>query len=228
MEKAVHNLYSCIVELSMVELITTMSNLTDNAKKVFIFVSKFQLKNGYSPSIPEIMEATQIKSIRGVSIQLEKLQNLGYIHREKKARRAIKILLPPLPDDDKVSLPLIGEIRAGTPTLAQENIEEYRDVAKSDIHGRTDAFLLRVRGDSMSKTGLKTGDIVIVAPQPVPNNGDIVVAFNPDEETATLKRFKKMDGYVVLLPESHNPEYKPIIAKEIMIQGKVIGKLSHD
>jgi repressor LexA len=207
-------------------IITTMSNLTDNAKKVFIFVSKFQLKNGYSPSIPEIMEATQIKSIRGVSIQLEKLQNHGYIHRDKQARRAIKILLPPLPDEDTVSLPLVGDIRAGTPTLAQENIEEYRDVSKSDIHGRSDAFLLRVKGDSMSKTGLNTGDIVIVAPQPVPSNGDIVVAFNPDEETATLKRFKKMDDYVVLLPESHNPEYKPIIVKEIMIQGKVIGKLS--
>ena len=207
-------------------IITTMSNLTDNAKKVFIFVSKFQLKNGYSPSIPEIMEATQIKSIRGVSIQLEKLQNHGYIHRDKQARRAIKILLPPLPDEDTVSLPLVGDIRAGMPTLAQENIEEYRDVSKSDIHGRSDAFLLRVKGDSMSKTDLNTGDIVIVAPQPVPSNGDIVVAFNPDEETATLKRFKKMDGYVVLLPESHNPEYKPIIVKEIMIQGKVIGKLS--
>lgn len=203
-----------------------MSNLSDNAKKVFIFVSKFQLKNGYSPSIPEIMEATQIKSIRGVSIQLDKLQKLGYIHRDKQARRAIKILVPPLPDEDRISLPLVGEVKAGIPTLAQENIEEYREVAKSDLHGRSDAFLLRVNGDSMSKTGLNTGDIVIVIPQPVPNNGDIVVAFNPNEETATLKRFKKMDDYIVLLPESHNPEYKPIIAREVMIQGKVIGKLS--
>lgn len=207
-------------------IITTMSNLSDNAKKVFIFVSKFQLKNGYSPSIPEIMEATQIKSIRGVSIQLDKLQKLGYIHRDKQARRAIKILVPPLPDEDRISLPLVGDVRAGMPTLAQENIEDYREVAKSDLHGRSDAFLLRVNGDSMSKTGLNTGDIVIVIPQPVPNNGDIVVAFNPNEETATLKRFKKMDDYIVLLPESHNSEYKPIIAREVMIQGKVIGKLS--
>lgn len=210
----------------MVELITTMNKLTDNTKKVFNFVSKYQSDNGYSPSIPEIMRATDIKSIRGVTIQLEKLQNLGYIHRDKQARRAIKILLPPLPDDEAVRLPLVGEIRAGTPALAQENIEEYREVSKSQIHGRSDAFLLRVRGDSMSKTGLNTGDIVIVAPQPVPDNGDVVVAFNPDEETATLKRFKKMDGYIVLIPESHNPEHKPIIAKEVMIQGKVIGKLS--
>lgn len=203
-----------------------MNVLTDNAKKVFSFVSKFQSENGYSPSIPEIMKATQIGSIRGVSLQLVKLQNLGYIRRDKQARRAIKILLPPLPDQEAISLPLVGEIRAGQPTLADENIEEYRDVSKSELHGRSDAFLLRVKGDSMSKAGLNTGDIVIVAPQPVPDNGDIVVAFNPNEETATLKRFKKMSEYVVLLPESYNSDYKPIIAKEIMIQGKVLGKLS--
>ncbi|AKM82921.1 MAG: LexA repressor, repressor LexA [Candidatus Woesebacteria bacterium GW2011_GWF1_31_35] len=210
----------------MVELITTMNNLTDNVRKVFSFVTKFQSENGYSPSIPEIMRATQIKSIRGVSIQLEKLQDLGYIHRDKQARRAIKILLAPLPDQEVINLPLVGEIRAGQPALAQENIEGYRDVSKSELHGRSDAFLLRVKGDSMSKAGLNTGDIVIVVPQPVPDNGDIVVAFNPNEETATLKRFKKMSEYVVLLPESHNSEYKPIIAREIMIQGKVLGKLS--
>lgn len=202
-----------------------MTNITDNTKKVFAFVASFQAKNGYSPSIPEIMSGTQLKSIRGVSIQLEKLQNMGYIQREKQARRSIKILLPPLPSQDMVRLPLVGEIRAGIPTLAEQNIEEYREVPKSDLHGRSDAFLLRVKGDSMSKKGFNTGDIVIVAPQPVPDNGDIVVAFMPDEDTATLKRFKKMDGYVVLMPESYNPEYQPIIAKEVMIQGKVIGKL---
>ena len=203
-----------------------MDKLTDNTKNVLDFITKFQSENGYSPSIPEIMSATGIKSNRGVSIQLEKLQNLGYIRRNKQARRAIKILLPSLPDKDVVKLPLVGEIRAGQPALANETIEEYRNVSKSDLHGRSDAFLLRVRGDSMSKAGLNTGDIVIVTPQPVPNNGDIVVAFNPNEETATLKRFKKMSEYVVLLPESHNPDHKPIIAKEVMIQGKVLGKLS--
>jgi repressor LexA len=78
----------------------------------------------------------------------------------------------------------------------------------------------------MSKAGLSTGDIVIVAPQPVPDDGDIVVAFNEQDDSATLKRFKKMDDYVLLIPESHNSEYKPIIAREISIQGKVIGKLT--
>ncbi|MCG3206387.1 MAG: LexA repressor [Elusimicrobia bacterium] len=207
-------------------IIYTMNNLTDNAKKVFIYITKFQLKNGFSPSVPEIMKATGIKSLRGVSIQLEKLQDWGFIHRDKQARRAIKILMPPLPDEMTMKLPLVGEIRAGLPTLASENIEGYRDVLTSDLHGRSDAFLLRVRGDSMSKAHLNSGDIVIVAPQPVPDNGDIVVAFMPDEETATLKRFKKMDDYVMLLPESHNPEYQPIIARSVMIQGKVIGKLA--
>lgn len=203
-----------------------MTNLTDKAKNVFSYVSNFQTKNGYSPSIPEIMRATHIQSIRGVSLQLQKLQDLGYIHRDKQARRAIKILLPPLSNQEFVSLPLVGEIRAGEPTLAQQNIEGYREVSTSDLHGRSDAFLLRVKGDSMSKAGLNTGDIVIVAPQPVPDDGDIVVAFNEHDDTATLKRFKKMNDYVILIPESHNSEYKPIIAREVMIQGKVIGKIA--
>lgn len=204
-----------------------MDNLSKNAKKVLLFISEFQAENGYSPSIPEIMGGTGIKSNRGVSLQLEKLQNLGYIHRDRQARRAIKVLVNPVTQDtEKVKVPLVGEIRAGQPNYAEENIEDYYKVPTIDVHGRTDAFLLRVKGDSMTKAGFNEGDLAIVVPEEVPRNGDIVVAFMPDDDVATLKRYKKMDSYVVLLPESYNPEHKPIIEKNIMIQGIVLGKFT--
>jgi repressor LexA len=205
-----------------------MTNLNDNTKKVLNFVSKFQSDNGYSPSIPEIVNSTGIKSNRGVSIQLEKLQNLGYIKRDKQARRAIKILSNPFTNiTETIKIPLVGVIRAGNPSLADQNIERYVNVSITDVHGRLDAFLLEVKGDSMTRAGFNQGDLAIVVPESMPNNGDIVVAFFENEETATLKRFKKMDNYVVLMPESYNSEYKPIITQEVSIQGKVLGKLSN-
>ena len=204
-----------------------MAQLTENSQKVLAFVSKFQSENGFSPSIPEIMGGTGIKSNRGVSIQLDKLQNLGFIYRDKNSRRAIKILSNPLTlVTETVRIPLVGEIRAGQPNYAQEQIEEYRDVPITEVHGRTDAFLLRVIGDSMNMAGFNENDLAIVVPDPMPNNGDVVVAFFPNEETATLKRFKRIDNYVVLMPESYNPKYEPIITQEVSIQGKVLGKLT--
>jgi len=204
-----------------------MDNLSKNAKKVLFFISEFQSENGYSPSIPEIMGGTGIKSNRGVSLQLEKLQSLGYIHRDKQARRAIKVLANPITQGtEKTKIPLIGEIRAGEPNFAEEHIEDYYEVSATEVHGRNDAFLLKVRGDSMTKAGFNEGDLVIVVPEEVPQNGDIVVAFMPDDDVATLKRYKKMDSYIVLLPESYDPEYKPIIEKNVKIQGKVLGKFT--
>lgn len=205
-----------------------MADLNENSKKVLNFVSKFQSENGYSPSIPEIIAGTGIKSNRGVSIQLEKLQSLGYIKRDKQARRAIKILSNPFTNvTETIKIPLVGTIHAGSPSLAEQNIERYVDVSITDVHGRSDAFLLEVKGDSMTRAGYNHGDLAIVVPESMPNNGDIVVAFFENEETATLKRFKKMDNYVVLMPESYNSEHKPIITQEVSIQGKVLGKLSN-
>lgn len=205
-----------------------MYQMTDNTTKVLNFVSKFQIENGYSPSIPEIMGATGIKSNRGVSLQLDKLQSWGFIFREKQSRRAIKVLSNPISEEvQTVKVPLLGEIHAGNPDLADQQIEEYREVPITEVHGRKDAFLLRVKGDSMTRAGFEEGDIIIAVPNPTPNNGDIVVALMPEENVATLKRFKKMEDYFVLLPDSYNPVHNPIIAKQVMIQGKVLGKLAN-
>jgi repressor LexA len=203
-----------------------MQILSEKALQVLNFIADFQSQNGYTPSLPQIMEGAKINSFRGVTLQLDKLKNLGYIQREKHSRRAIKILSNPINRDssETVKIPLIGEIKAGYNALAQENIEDYYDIPLNLLQGRKDAFLLRVRGESMLKAGFNPGDTVIVIPQKNPLNGDIVVAFDPDEDTATLKRFKKMDDFVLLLPESDNPDYQPIIGRQFVIQGKVIDK----
>lgn len=203
-----------------------MQKITDKTLQVLNFIAAFQTQNGYSPSIPEICNGTKINSIRGVTLQLDKLQKFGFIQREKNSRRAIKILNKPeqINSSETIKIPLVGEIKAGYNALAQENIENYYNVPLGLLHGRRDAFLLRVNGRSMLKAGYNPGDIIIVAPQSNPLNGDIVVAFDPDDETATLKRFKKMDNFVLLLPESDDPRYQPKIGREFVIQGKVVGK----
>lgn len=203
-----------------------MPVLTDKARIVLDFISSFQTQNGYSPSIPEIKEGSKINSIRGITLQLDKLQNLGYIQREKNSRRAIKILNKPeqIDSTETVKIPLVGEIKAGYNALAEENIEKYYDISLNLLHGRRDAFLLKVRGKSMLKAGFNPGDIVIVVPQPNPLNGDIVVALDPDGDTATLKRFKRLEDYILLLPESDDPQYQPKVGREFVIQGKVINK----
>lgn len=205
-----------------------MKELTENAKKVLTYISKFQSENGYSPSIPEIMRATGIQSNRGVSIQLDKLQNLGYIFRDKNSRRAIKILsIPDTVLNQMVKVPLVGSIHAGDPNIAEQHIDGYIDLSITEVNGRSDAFLLEVKGDSMTRAGYEEGDLVIVVPELRPKNGDVVVAYLPEDESATLKRFKQVDGYIALIPDSYNPKYQPIIGREFSIQGKVIGKLSN-
>lgn len=203
-----------------------MQILTDKARAVLDFISSFQTQNGYSPSIPEIREGAKINSIRGITLQLDKLQTLGYIQREKNSRRAIKILNKPeqIDSTEMVKVPLIGVIKAGYNALVEENIEKYYDISLNLLHGRKDAFLLKVRGKSMLRAGFNPGDIVIVVPQPNPLNGDIVVALDPDDDTATLKRFKKVEDYILLLPESDDPVYQPKVGREFVIQGKVIDK----
>lgn len=203
-----------------------MNNLTEKAWK---FIFRYQNLKGYSPSLPEIQEELQLKSLRGTSLQLDKLEKLGYIERKKGARRAIKLLIvPEEKTEELVDVPLVGEIRAGIPVLAQENIEGYKKIPKTLLHGRSGVFLLKVKGDSMNKRGIKNGDLVIIGQQNYADNGDVVVAFIPDEETATLKRFRKMQGYVMLLPESYNQKYKPIIERDLLIEGKVLDKLPQE
>lgn len=203
-----------------------MDQLSSRALLVYQYLFTYQREHGFPPSLQEIMKETGINSLRGVTLQLDKLQELKLIHREKNSRRSLKILIPPDQQaEEKMHVPLVGEIRAGEPALAEQNIEEHKEIPISLLRGRRDAYLLRIKGTSMNKAGYMPGDIVIVAPTQNPDSGDIVVAFTPEENSATLKKFRMMDGYFLLIPQSDDPQYKPFIGEGFTIQGKVIGKL---
>lgn len=193
---------------------------------VFDFVKSYQKDRGYAPSIQEILQNTDLQSLRGVILQLEKLEEAGYIRRQKRIGRAIQILDATKPEKT-VRVPLVGEVHAGPLTLAEQNIEEYKEIPESMVKGRTDVFLLRVKGNSMNKAGYFPDDIIVVIPASQAQNGDVVIAYSCKEDGATLKKFKHVQGYFALIPQSTDPKYKPIIGDDIQIQGKVIGKLSN-
>jgi repressor LexA len=201
--------------------------LRTKTRKVLNTINEFQETNGYSPTIAELKGILHNKSTRGIVMQLEKLKKLGYIQRDKNSRRAIKILIKPEKTEktEMIQVPVVGEIRAGYNALAEQNIEEYKTIPLLLARGRRDAFILRVKGTSMLKAGINPGDLAIITPQNNASNGDIVVAFDPDDETATLKRFKRLQDYVMLLPESDDPSYQPRIGKQFVIQGKFIDLL---
>lgn len=214
-----------------------MKTLSDRARNVLTFIANYQDQNGFSPSLSEITREVGLKSLRGASLQLESLERRGYIHRDKGARRAIKVLRPPqspvssvekvtLPILESVKMPILGEIRAGPFSLADQEWTGEIEIPKYLLHGREDAFLLKVKGTSMNKAGYNPGDIVVFVPQSSPTTGDIVIARKVNEEEATLKRFKRIQNFIALVPESSDA-YEPIIGsdQDFEIQGRVIDKV---
>lgn len=199
--------------------------LTDRQKQIYDYLAETILYKGYAPSIPEIGERFNITSTRGVFDHLKALEKKGYIRRVGK--RAIEITTPSgrsaLPQSKEV--PIVGSVRAGTPVLAEENIEGYLPVANELARGE-ETFVLKVKGDSMIADGILEGDLVIIRRQQTAVNGDIVCALIDNE--ATLKRFQRKGNQITLNPA--NPKYEPIIVSkgEFRILGKataVIRKL---
>lgn len=204
----------------------TNQDLSDRARSVYEYIRSYQKEHGYAPSLQEIKQNTDIQSLRGVTLQLDKLEKNGFIRRSKGSRRAIQIMENFSSLTEKtVKLPLVGQVHAGSANFAQEHIEEYRDVPLSLLRGREDAFLLRISGTSMNQAGYLPNDVAIVVPTPTANNNDIVIAHANEEETATIKRYKVVYGHPLLLPQSDDPQYQPLPAEKFTIQGKVIGKL---
>ncbi|ADQ04832.1 transcriptional repressor, LexA family [Caldicellulosiruptor owensensis OL] len=193
--------------------------LTKKQEEILEFIKKRIKEKGYPPAVREICEATGLKSTSTVHGHLTRLEKKGYIRRDPSKPRAIEIV-----DDEfyvhrnVVQLPLVGKVTAGEPILAVENIEETMTLPY-DLVGTEDAFLLRVRGDSMIEAGIFDNDIIIVRRQNIAENGDIVVALIDDE--ATVKRFYKEHDHIRLQPE--NKAMEPIIVKDVKILGKVIG-----
>ena len=175
---------------------------------------------GYPPSVREIGRAVGLKSTSTVHGHLSQLEKKGYIRRDSSKPRAIEILpiAGVLPFNSTVTVPLIGQVTAGLPILAVENVEDYFPLPK-EFGRQGTVFMLKVIGDSMIEAGILDGDYVIVRQQGNAENGEIIVALIEDE--ATIKRFFKEKDKVRLQPENRFME--PIIVENISIIGKVTG-----
>ena len=198
----------------------SQGKITEKQKEILEFIKETILSKGYPPAVREICEAVHLKSTSSVHSHLETLERNGYIRRDPTKPRTIEIL-----DDDfaltrreVVNVPLIGTVAAGMPILAEENIEDYIPIP-AELLPNKEVFMLRVKGNSMVEAGILNDDKVIVAKQPVAENGDKVVALLGD--SATVKPFYKESGHVRLQPE--NSSMDPIIVDDVQILGKVIG-----
>src|SRR4249919_3537788 len=199
--------------------------LTPRQQQIWDFLVEYVDRHGYPPTVREIGEAVGLASPSTVHAHLANLERAGLLKRDPTKPRAIELRREPkpLPTPDVHRLPLVGEVAAGGPLLAEDNIEEYLAVPEPLSRGGEE-FLLRVKGDSMINAGILDGDIAVVERAQDAKNGDIVVALAGDDETAeeaTLKRLFKEDGRVRLQPE--NDALEPIYAQHVQLIGKVIG-----
>ena len=194
--------------------------ITKKQQEILDYIKEEILKKGYPPAVREICEAVQLKSTSSVHSHLETLEKNGYIRRDPTKPRAIEIC-----DDnfqmvrtEMVSLPVIGNVAAGAPILAEENVESYFPVP-ADMVPAGDSFVLKVKGDSMVNAGIYSGDQIFVNACNTAQNGDTIVALIDD--SATVKRFYKEEGHFRLQPE--NDYMEPIIVDDCQILGKVFG-----
>jgi repressor LexA len=199
--------------------------LTDRQRQIFDFLATYVDAHGYPPTVREIGEAVGLASPSTVHAHLANLERAGLLKRDPTKPRAIELRREPkaLPATDVRRLPLVGEVAAGGPLLAEENVEEYLAVPEPLSRGG-DEFLLRVKGDSMVNAGILDGDFVVVRRQQDAHDGEIVVALAGEDESAneaTVKRFFRENGRVRLQPE--NDALEPIYAEHVQILGKVIG-----
>jgi repressor LexA len=194
-------------------------NLTKRQQEIFDFVKRYRSEHGYPPTVRDIGKAIGLTSSSTVHAHLANLEKLGVLRRDPTKPRAIEVLVDKAKAAAATSgLPLVGQVAAGQPVLADENIEEY--VAVPPIAGGdTGQFVLRVQGDSMKDVGIYEGDHVIVRSQDTAENGEIVVALVGDE--ATVKRFFREKDHVRLQPE--NEAMEPIRSRDVQLLGRVVG-----
>ena len=194
--------------------------ITDKQRVILVYIKKEILNRGYPPTVRDICEAVNLKSTSSVHSHLETLEKNGYIRRDPTKPRAIEIV------DDNFNLtrrefanvPLIGQVAAGQPLLAVENIESYFPIP-TEFMPNAESFMLKVKGESMINAGIFDGDNILVEKCDNVHNGDIVVALIDD--SATVKTFYKEDGHIRLQPE--NDTMDPIIVPDCKIVGKVFG-----
>lgn len=199
--------------------------LSEKQKLILDFLQSEIEKNGFPPTVREICKAVGLSSTSTVHSHLEILQKKGYIQKNALKPRALKVLVgnPEAQKDvyttkEMVNIPIVGKITAGAPILAVENIEDSFPIPVEFV-GNSEAFMLRVRGESMIEAGILDGDLILVKKQNTALNGEIVVALI--EDSATVKTFYKENGHIRLQPE--NSSMEPIIVNDCAILGKVGG-----
>jgi len=212
-----------------------MEKLTDRETKILHYMRNEIQKKGYPPTVREMCSSLNIKSTSTAHKDLANLESKGLIRKDPSKPRAIEILDPeaadrtmqtrpsdPAPErTDVIEIPVVGRIAAGTPILANENIEDSFPVPSRFI-GKGTHFMLTVRGDSMIDAGIFDGDYILVRQENTARNGDIVVAMiDGFESEATVKTFYREAGHVRLQPE--NTTMSPIIVNDVKILGLVKG-----
>jgi repressor LexA len=194
--------------------------LTDRQTRILEYIRYVTKTRNYPPSVREIGEAVGLSSSSTVHNHLNQLERRGLIKRDPSKSRTVQLVADAELDQQRrnaVVVPIIGNVAAGTPILAEQNIEDH--VLLSPELAEDDYFLLRVRGDSMINAGILDGDMVLVRPQHEATNGSIVVALV--EGDATVKRFERANGHVKLIAE--NPAYEPIVTTNVSLVGIVRG-----
>lgn len=207
-----------------------MDKLKDRQQQILKYMKDEIRAKGYPPTVREICSALGIKSTSTVHKDIETLVKQGYIIKDPSKPRALMVVdndegsAPPsyaAEVSETVEIPVIGRIAAGTPILAEENVEDHFPVPARFLHGKTN-FMLNVRGESMIEAGIMDGDYILVEQQNTANNGDMVVAMiDGFESEATVKTFYKENGHIRLQPE--NSSMSPIIVNDVTILGKVRG-----
>jgi len=203
-------------------------DLTKRQQEIFDFIRKYSARYGYPPTVRDIGKAVGLASSSTVHAHLSNLEKVGLLRRDPSKPRAIELLergvgsavesVRGIVRSD--SIPVLGTVAAGSPVLAEENIEDYISVP-SVAGGDEGQYVLRVRGDSMKDAGILEGDMVVVRSQETARDGDVVVALLGEE--ATVKRFYRESDHIRLQPE--NTTMEPIRSKEVRILGRVVGLL---
>jgi repressor LexA len=201
--------------------------LTGRQQEIWDYLVDYVDGHGYPPTVREIGDAVGLASPSTVHAHLANLERAGFLKRDPTKPRALELRREARPEPARESdlrrLPLVGQIAAGGPLLAEQNVEDYLAVPEPLSRGG-DEFLLRVKGDSMIQAGILDGDYVVIRRQQTAQNGDIVAALAGADESAdeaTVKRYFREDGRIRLQPE--NDALEPIYAHHVQILGKVVG-----
>jgi repressor LexA len=194
-------------------------NLTKRQQEIFEFIKRYSSQHGYPPTVRDIGKAIGLTSSSTVHTHLANLEKIGLLRRDPSKPRALELLVDQARKAVGPSgLPVVGRVAAGSPVLAEENIEEYIEVPPL-AGGDSGEYVLRVSGDSMRDAGILDGDHVVVRKQETARNGEIVVALVGEE--ATVKRYFKEKDHIRLQPE--NDAHEPIRTRDAEILGRVVG-----